>query len=85
MTPLERIAAPGRRHSRGPDLPTPHDDHGSRSSSGLDPSAAEQAAELGLARVVLDWRRPDSHGFARFADAAIQALLSQHRPPMRSH
>ena len=41
----------------------------------VDPTAAERAAELGLAQAVLRWRRPDSSGFEAFARAAIAAQL----------
>lgn len=40
-----------------------------------DPTAAEQAAELGLAQAVLAWRRRDSGGFRRFARSSIQLQL----------
>ena len=41
----------------------------------VDPAAAEQAAELGLAQAVLAWRRPDGDGFEVTARAAIAAQL----------
>ena len=41
----------------------------------VDPTAAERAAELGLAQAVLRWRLPDSSGFEAFARAAIAAQL----------
>lgn len=41
----------------------------------VDPVAAEQAAELGLAQAVLRWRRPDGRGFEVFARGAIASHL----------
>ena len=41
----------------------------------VDPTAAERAAELGLAQAVLRWRLPDSSGFEAFARAAIATQL----------
>jgi hypothetical protein len=41
----------------------------------VDPAAAEQAAELGLAQAVLGWRHPNSHGFQAFALATVAARL----------
>lgn len=50
----------------------------------VDPAAAEQAAEIGLAQAVLGWRRPDGSGFETFAQVAIAAQLGRlptSRPP----
>ena len=49
----------------------------------VDPADAERAAELGLARAVLRWRRPDSSGFEAFARAAIAAQLRRGGVPGR--
>lgn len=43
----------------------------------LDPDLAEEAAELGLAKAVLSWRRPDPVDFTAFARLAIQAQIRQ--------
>ena len=40
-----------------------------------DCTAAEQAAELGLAQAVLAWRQRESGGFRRFARSSIQFQL----------
>jgi hypothetical protein len=40
-----------------------------------DPELAEHAAELGLAKAVLAWRRPDAGEFVAFAQAAIAAQI----------
>ena len=40
-----------------------------------DPTAVEQAAELGLAQAVLAWRQRDSGGFRRLARSSIQFQL----------
>ena len=49
----------------------------------VDPAAAEQAAELGLAQAVLAWRRPDGDGFEVTARAPSQrsCVVSRRRPP----
>lgn len=47
----------------------------SRATQSMDPDVAEQAAELGLAKAVLAWRRTDSAGFAAFAQAAVQSQI----------
>jgi hypothetical protein len=41
----------------------------------VDPELAEEAAELGLAKAVLSWRRPDTLAFTAFARAAIKAQI----------
>ncbi len=41
------------------------------SDADMERSAAEQAAELGLAHAVLRWQQPTSGGFRRFARATI--------------
>jgi hypothetical protein len=41
----------------------------------VDPTIAEQAAELGLARAVLGWRQRTSDGFHRFAQTTIARQL----------
>ena len=43
----------------------------------VDCTAAERAAELGLAQAVLGWRRADSDGFELFAGIAIAAQLDR--------
>lgn len=43
----------------------------------VDPAAAEQAAEIGLAQAVLGWRRPDGSGFESYAQIAIGAQLGR--------
>ncbi len=43
----------------------------------VDPELAEEAAELGLAKAVLSWRRPDTVAFTAFARLAIQAQIWQ--------
>jgi hypothetical protein len=49
-----------------------------RCETSAEAAAAEQAAELGLARAVLSWRQPTSGGFRRFARASIlQQLLNR--------
>jgi hypothetical protein len=40
-------------------------------------TAAEQAAELGLAQAVLAWRHRDSGEFRRFATSSIQVQLNR--------
>ena len=40
----------------------------------VDPAAAEQAAELGLAQAVVAWRRPDGDGFEVTARAIAAQL-----------
>ena len=50
-----------------------------------DPEGAEQAAELGLAQVVLAWRRPTGQGFDRAARAAILHQLQQGRARTAQH
>ena len=47
----------------------------SQAAKSLDPDVAEQAAELGLAKAVLAWRRSDSAGFVAFALAAVQSQI----------
>jgi hypothetical protein len=41
----------------------------------VDPTTAEQAAELGLARAVLGWRQQTSDGFRGFARTTIARQL----------
>lgn len=41
----------------------------------VDPTMAEQAAELGLARAVLGWRQQTSDGFRGFARTTIAGQL----------
>ena len=48
---------------------------GAGKARSVDPTAAELAAELGLAQAVLGWRRPDSVGFEVVAQTAIAAQL----------
>ena len=43
----------------------------------VDPVRAGQAAELGLAKAVLGWRRSDGGGFELFASIAIAAQLDR--------
>ncbi|MGZ8802988.1 MAG: hypothetical protein ACXWZL_10360 [Mycobacterium sp.] len=43
----------------------------------VDPVQAAQAAEIGLAKAVLGWRRPDDQGFESFAGIAISAQLDR--------
>lgn len=43
----------------------------------VEPSAAEKAAELGLAQAVLGWRSPDGTGFELFATIAVAAQLDR--------
>lgn len=43
----------------------------------VDPKLAEEAAELGLAKAVLSWRRPDAVAFTAFARIAIHAQIRQ--------
>lgn len=43
----------------------------------VDCTAAERAAELGLAQAVLGWRRADSDGFELFASISIAAQLDR--------
>ena len=44
---------------------------------GVGPELAEEAAELGLAKAVLSWRRPDTLAFTAFARVAIEAQIRQ--------
>lgn len=48
---------------------------------GVDPVLAEQAAELGLARAVLAWRRPGTAAFPAYARAAIRSQIRRIPPP----
>src|SRR5664279_5747516 len=43
----------------------------------MDPELSEQAAELGLAKAVLAWRRPDCAAFISFARALMQSQIRQ--------
>ena len=59
---------------------------GAPATRGVDPTEAEQAAEVGLAQAVLDWQHRAIRGFDAYARAAITVqlrLLSTARAPNR--
>jgi hypothetical protein len=61
---------------------------GAPATRGVDPTEAEQAAEVGLAQAVLDWQHRAIRGFDAYARAAItvqlRLLSAAHAPNRRS-